>query len=349
MKLSGYYKQIGHSTKLLLSYNDIDTYDMIFISKVFTETVVPEEVLLKTNVQYGGTGFYYDKAPVLPEDIEHCMPDYELYSDWVNTQVLQGNKRKEFKFYTDYSIGFTTRGCFRKCGFCVNRNCSVISPHSPIEEFMDMNRKKICLLDDNILGYKDCVSIIKTLKETNKAFTYKQGMDIRLMTHKKAELLVSCKYDGDYIFAFDNIADKKDVENKLQLWKEHNTTKGQNTKMYVFCGFDRDNVWDINFWKKDIKEIFERVDVLMKYNCKPYIMRFNRFEESPYRGMYINLCLWCNQPSLFSNFTYRELCEKDNDRKGGNSATKRYNEAYIVDNEDVAEKYFDVRMRDYIH
>ena len=32
---------------------------------------MPEEVLNMKNVEYGGTGFYYDKAPKLPDDIEH--------------------------------------------------------------------------------------------------------------------------------------------------------------------------------------------------------------------------------------------------------------------------------------
>ena len=44
---------------------------------------MPEEVLNMKNVEYGGTGFYYDKAPKLPDDIEHIFPDYHLYDDFV--------------------------------------------------------------------------------------------------------------------------------------------------------------------------------------------------------------------------------------------------------------------------
>lgn len=66
--------------------------------------------------------------------------------------MAQGKKRSEFKFYLDYSIGYLTRGCFRQCPFCVNRNYKRVQVHSPLMEFYDASRKKICLLDDNFLG-----------------------------------------------------------------------------------------------------------------------------------------------------------------------------------------------------
>ena len=84
----------------------------------------------------------------------------------------------------------------------------------------------------------------------------------------------------------------------------------------------------------------------MKYNCKPYIMRFNRYEESPYRGIYINIAQWCNQPQFFSKMSYREMCEKDDERKGGNSATIRYNN-YLEENEkEISDKYFNLKLED---
>ena len=55
----------------------------MYLSKVFADTVIPEGILEKANVSYGGTGFFYDKAPKLPEEVEHHMPDYHLYDEWV--------------------------------------------------------------------------------------------------------------------------------------------------------------------------------------------------------------------------------------------------------------------------
>lgn len=346
MKLSGYHKEKGDTVNLLLSYDTIKDYDKVYISKVFLDTEIPEEVLKLHNVEYGGTGFFYDKAKPLPDEIEHHMPDYNLYNEWVGNQLQNGVRKLHLKYYTDYSIGFTTRGCFRKCGFCVNKNFNKVHKHSPLEEFLDNDRKKICLLDDNILGYQNWRDVITELKDTNKPFEYKQGMDIRLLTAEKASLLMDCRYDGDYIFAFDNIEDKSIIENKLKLWRVHNKNKGQDTKLYVFCGFDRENKYDDNFWRQDIIDVFERIKILMRYNCKPYIMRYYKYEESPHRGIYINIAQWCNQPSLFSKLSYREMCDKDNERKGGNSATKRYNDAFKEQHPEIANKYFNLHFKD---
>ena len=62
MKISSYYKNQGHNVKLLLSYDDIENYDKVFISKVFTDTFINESILKLPNVEYGGTGFFFDKA-----------------------------------------------------------------------------------------------------------------------------------------------------------------------------------------------------------------------------------------------------------------------------------------------
>ena len=122
MKIAGYYKSKGNDVELVLDYKDVDMYDKVFISKVFTDTPVDEEVLKLSHVEHGGTGFFYDKAEPLPYEIEHHMPYYDLYKDWANEKMEQGIKRNELVYYLDHSIGFTTRGCFRQCSFCVNRN-----------------------------------------------------------------------------------------------------------------------------------------------------------------------------------------------------------------------------------
>jgi hypothetical protein len=131
MKISGYYKSQNNNVILKTDYDDLNLFDKVFISKVFTETKVPDNVLRLSNVEYGGTGFYYDKAPFLPDEIEHSMPDYHLYDDWVQKQIDLIIKKKEkklkriltksqiktiendFKYYNSYSIGFTSRFCFR--------------------------------------------------------------------------------------------------------------------------------------------------------------------------------------------------------------------------------------------
>ena len=90
MKLSGYYKELGNDVELKLDYEDLWLYDKVFISKVFTDTPIDENILQLPNVEYGGTGFFYDKAPKLPYEVEHHMPDYHLYDEWVQQRLDEG-------------------------------------------------------------------------------------------------------------------------------------------------------------------------------------------------------------------------------------------------------------------
>jgi hypothetical protein len=341
MKISGYYKELGHTVILKTDYDNFKTFDKVFISKVFTDTPIETDILKLRNVEYGGTGFYFDKAPNLPIEIEHHMPDYHLYDEWVNEQIEKGKNRNEFKEYLDYSIGFITRGCFRKCGFCVNQNYNHVFSHSPLIEFYDSTRKKICLLDDNFFGFKDWKTSLQELQSTGKQFKFKQGMDERILNDEKCEMLFNSKYDGTFTFAFDNIEDTPLIEKKLQLIRKYTN---KIPMFYVLCGFDRNNNYDEEYWKQDIVDTFERIKILMKYKCLPYIMRFNRYEESPYRGMYINFARWCNQPSFFKKKSYREYCLMN----GENSSTVRYMNEFENDYPEIAKQYYDLRFDELI-
>lgn len=256
-------------------------------------------------MEYGGTGFYYDTAPSLPDEIEHHKPDYSLYDGWVADRIADGVKPKELQYYTDFSIGFTTRGCIRGCSFCVNKNYRECKQHSPVSEFLDPNRKYICLLDDNVLSCRDWKEIFEELQATEKRFQFKQGMDERLLTDEKCEVIFRSKWIGDYIFAFDNIKDARIVEKKLQLMRQHTRI---TPKFYVFCGYDHNDRWDCDFWRQDLIDVMRRIEILLRYEALPYIMRFNRYTESPWANVYVQLARWCNQPAQIKKRSFREFC-----------------------------------------
>ncbi len=212
-KLSGYWKEKGAEVHLLLDYNWDDSFSQVFVSKVFTDTPAPEWLTETDKVHIGGTGFYFDKAPNLPDEIEHHMPDYHLYDEWIEKEILKARMAAEkenkafkestfstqFKEYTDYSIGYLTRGCFRKCKFCVNQKYDHVFKHSPLEEFYDESRKKICLLDDNFLGCPMWKQMLEELIATKRPFKFKQGLDERLLTEEKCKMLFNSNYDGDFM------------------------------------------------------------------------------------------------------------------------------------------------------
>lgn len=340
MKISKYMKDKGYNVKLLHDYVNLNDYDKVYISKVFNFTEIPINLQDYNNLEIGGTGFFEDGGGSLPYDIEHHMPDYTLYDYYIEKEVERGIKSSKFTDYKDYSIGFTTRGCFRKCDFCVNKKYDRPVKHSPLSEFFDPTRKRIYLWDDNILAFSGWREVFNELETSNKYFQFRQGLDIRLMTDEKAERLSKMKYYGDFIFAFDYINDKELIENKLEIWQKYNK---KTTKLYVLCGFDRDDKYDDEFWKQDIIDTFERIKILMRYKCLPYIMRFEKYKESPYRGMYINLARWCNQPSFFKKKSFRNFCESNQNILSKNTcASVRYMKEFESDHPEVGERYFDL-------
>jgi len=351
MKLSGFHKVKGDKVDLLLNYNTIDDYDQVYISKVFTDSIVPTvneffEVpyIERPYVKYGGTGFFLGNAEPLPDYIEHHYPDYNLYCKWVSQEEERGIKQARLKYYKNYSIGFTTRGCFRKCQFCVNQKYDKVFFHSHVKEFFNPDKKIISLWDDNIFGYSKWNEVFAELIDTGKNFEFKQGMDIRLLSKEKAKTISSCKYYGDYIFAFDNIDDKERIISQLKLWREYVNPK-RKTKLYILCGFDKNGNYDETFWRQDIINTFERIKVLMEFGCVPYIMRFRKC-NGPYRDVYQGIKRWCNYVPGYMKKSFRQYCviQGEAGRNPEINSLRKMEKLHP----DIVKRYFDLRREDII-
>lgn len=354
-KISGYWKEQGATVELKLDYENFDDYDQVFVSKVFTDTPVPEWLCETEKVHIGGTGFYFDKAPNLPDEIEHHMPDYRLYDEWIKSTVERAKQAAQvagtpfneksfmlqFKEYTDYCIGFLTRGCFRKCKFCVNQKFDHVFVHSPLEEFYYDECKKICLLDDNFFGCPRWEELLAELQATGKRFKFKQGLDERLLTEKKCELLFSSNYDGDFTFAFDNVSDYDLIHEKLKMIRRYSASR--NIKFYVLTGFEStDHI--------DIGNAFKRIALLLRYECLPYLMRYQNKNDTPwkrskYAGLYIAMARWCNQPSILKKMSFRYFCEANQalrkDQTIYCSSMKAMTD-FEKEHPEIAKKYFDL-------
>lgn len=394
MKMSSYCKSRGCSVRLLFTSSDLkslNTYDAIIISKVFTFTILHDDIDNaigkdrlslnrdicevidtcysnpgKTQYAIGGTGFFTDGGRRLDDSIEHIMPDYSLYDEYVHTKIASGRKRSYYADYLDFSIGFTSRGCFRGCEFCVNRFRDRRSiKHSPVSEFYDKNRKRIYLWDDNILACKDWEQILDELDATGRAFQFRQGMDIRLMTEKKIIRFSQCKYFGDYIFAFDHVDDFELIFKKLKIWSKY---VKKETKLYLICAFDSftytslDKITRLNSpylvkmaelpdhrarEQMDIEYLFERIRVCMFCDCLPYIMRYEEYKNSEYKGLYIQIARWCNQPSIFKKMSFREFCfaNQKYSKTGKICSSMRAYNKFVQDCPDIADRYFDMKYR----
>lgn len=392
MKISSYCKSKSHKVCLLFREEDVlsyDKFDIVIISKVFTFTKTPVclsgipaskysslNISIKnllnrfendppeyTQFAIGGTGFFDNGGIDLDDEIEHIMPDYSLYNEFVNWMVKsKGLERSYFDDYENYSIGFMTRGCFRKCPFCVNKKYDKCSFHAHVEEFLDTSRPKIYLWDDNVLACSHWKEIFDELDSTGKPFQFRQGLDLRLINEEKAERISKSRSYGDMIFAFDNVDDYERIRNKLTIWRKHSK---KTTKLYVLCGFDSwidpDRVVrnDEHHIKKmysledqnsrdqlDIEGVFIRIELLMRYGCLPYIMRHQNYQKSKYRELYVQIARWCNQPQFFKKKSFKEFCIANQDYAKSEKICASY-QAFLdfkSERPDIVDRYFDLRF-----
>lgn len=334
MKISAWHRSRGDVVSLLPDYRHAGNFDQVYVCCVFTDTAkgIPPKILKRPNVRYGGTGFYFDKAPALPRAVEHSQPDYDLYRGW-----LQGRAGPNVRYYTDYSIGYLTRGCFRRCKFCINRNARKAIQASPLSEFYSSEKKRVCLLDDNILAHKDCEPLLRNLSKTcerdGKFFEFKQGLDIRLLSARVAQLLQAAPFSGEIIFAFDQMRDALSIRRGLGVLRRYLPTK--SAKGYILCGFENQD------WK-DIASVFHRLKVLWEAEVIGYVMRHenHRLASPVCRPIYTHLARWVNQPKFQRAISFREFCEKSGGRAARALAT--FEQAYPA----VATEYFNMTYRE---
>ena len=333
MKLSGYHKSKGDTVSLLPSFQYTSGCETVYVCCVFTESAaVPRN--LPPNAVYGGTGFFFDESPPLPKEVEHAKPDYALYQKWLKTRAEEENT----DYYTNASLGFLTRGCFRRCKFCVNRNSTASVAASPLSEFYDPSKDRICLLDDNVLactaGYRLIADLVKTCEAEKKRFEFKQGIDMRLMQAKTAELFASSAHHGEVIFAFDSLGDADALRRGLTFFRESCPSKG--AKAYVLCGFEGQD------WH-DIANAFRRIEILWSFGCLAYVMRHENYLKADVacKGIYTGLAAWANQPQMQRATSLRQffnLSPADKYRRSLFTFERRYPE--------IAKRFFDLKYHD---
>ena len=341
------------------NFDDLEQLDYIYVSVVFSFTYDDPPLLLsflmsnsklKKRVLIGGTGNYANLSIEAgfegkrAEDMERLekddflnsltnrsgkkgidmrsqMPDYHLYDNFISVMETVKSSASYYKDYKEYSIGFLTRGCFRRCPFCVNKLERRAMPYSNINDFLDnekdengkLKRPYIYLWDDNFLASPYWDRMLDELMATGRPFQFRQGLDERLLAQSKrgeemAKKLSKSNYHGDFIFAFDNWFDRKLIVKALKIWKFH--CPKRETKFYLFCGFLQSSEDDKKF-QQDIAQIFMRITVLMRYGCLGYIMRHEDYKKSPMPNIYVQIARWCNQPGFYRNLSFWQFCYKN--------------------------------------
>ena len=269
MKISAYHKSIGDEVAFKISDPDIVYASIVFSKNKWKgdgiKTMYPD-----AQVFVGGSG--YDLKSKLPDQIEHILPDYDLYG-------------------LDYSMGFTTRGCIRNCEFCiVPEKEGKIQSNCMIDEFWDHRHKHLVLLDNNILAKPDHFKkVAEQIIDNNLSVDFNQGLDIRLINKKNAEILKRLRVKPDYRFAWDNVSDEDKIKKGVDTLRDAGIN---HCLFYVLVGFNTTKEEDLY-----------RLHRLKDWDQRPYVMRYrkNRF--------YNDLAAWGNQQRFFMTMSFDRFCE----------------------------------------
>jgi len=214
MKISTYHKSLGGNVLLThgsqVKFTDIP--DRIYASIIYKKNKHALDYILTQypdlNIDIGGSG--YDLTKELPDHIENMAPDYSLYPE------------------NDSSLGFSSRGCFRKCPFCIvhEKEGNFRRVQHP-EEWYNPKFRKITFLDNNILADKEWfMQITDWCIARGLKVWFTQGLDIRLVDSEIAKRLFEIRNHHHMItFAWDNLADESTIREKIELLKQAGFTK----------------------------------------------------------------------------------------------------------------------------
>lgn len=283
MKLSAWHKSKGDYVEW---YQPMFSghMDIVYMSKVFSFSPDYEYFIDADKIIKGGSGYcislidgkeVFDKSKdiELPYEIEHIYPDYSLYPEQTK----------------DTAYGFLTRGCPRGCGFCHVKNKEGLKSRkvADLSEFW-RGQKHIELLDPNTLACSDWKDLLQQLIDSKARVNFNQGLDIRMMTKEKAEMLSQIKIDAIH-FAWDRYEDKPIIQPKFKMFREMSNVSAHNLQVYVLCG-DRE--------KRIREEDLERIYWLRENGYAPYVTLYDK-DNLPRGHELRRLQRWVNMRAIF--------------------------------------------------
>lgn len=238
MRLSSYHKANGDKVSVLRgsqSQELFDVADKYYLSCVFRWN---KQAALQTVQQLGercvsgGTGL--DIMQTLPDEVAQAQPDYSIYPD------------------CDYALGFISRGCIRKCPWCVvPRKEGALQRVSTAQEITG-KRKKAIFIDNNFLALPDYEKDLQWLAENKIVIDFNQALDARLVDDKAAQLLAKCTWYPGIRLSLDSDGMigqvKKALDNLSKYGVQPNTVR-----IFTLIGFsglesDLERLFKIHEW-----------------------------------------------------------------------------------------------------
>lgn len=282
------YKHVDHLKKKLAQHGAV-------FMKTQEVIELPEQIEQKIYVKPTKEYRHFMKNGYLVLDTLNLIQfkdDSDFYGNDVTPRVeLVGDNGLTKTLYARQLCGqwhgFMSRGCPRGCDFCHVAPKEGKKSHkvADLSEFWN-GQKYIQIMDPNTFASPDWKDICQQLIDSGAYIEFNQGVDIRIMTDEKIEMLQKMRIQNIH-FAWDRYQDKKYIVPKLKRLKELTGWERGKVTVYILTNFDT-----------TIDQDLERVIFCKSLNFTPYIMRYNK-ENIP-RGSELNmLARYVNTKMIF--------------------------------------------------
>lgn len=284
MRISAYHKARGDTVEWW--WTDFIHYDIVYMSKIFSDAYSHDkpEPMNADKVVRGGTGYcitldadgkeHFDqsKNTSLPDEIERMFPDYSIYPQF------------------DFAVSMTSRGCPRKCPFCIvgkKEGCQSRKV-ADVKDFWN-GQKEIRILDPNITACRDKRDLFKQYIETGAMLDFTQGLDIRCLNEEDIDDINHMRLRTLH-FAWDNPCD--DLENRFRMFSERFRRNSNIGMVYCLTNFESVSV------QEHIERALFRIYKLREMRFDPYLMIYNK-PNAPKELK--RLQRWCNSKWIFKS------------------------------------------------
>lgn len=264
MRMAAHYRGLGHTFDLRKAGNvraveprlDDPKWDLVVASTIFewTRPVAEHVRAIYPGAVVGGTGWRVESS--LSElGIEDGPLDYNDYPE------------------RRWSIGFATRGCRLKCGFCVvPRKEGKIQPVATIEQIWrgDPWPREVVLLDNDLFGNPRWAALIDEMNAGRFKVCFCQGINARFLDDESAAAIASVDYRDERMHekriytAWDGKRDEKRLFRGLEALVRHGV-KPDHIMVYMLIGYDDTHV-DREYRRAKLRE----------FGARPYPMVFVR-------------------------------------------------------------------------
>ena len=270
MKLAAWHKSKGDS----VGWTDAmfgSGYDRVYKSKIFTFSP-DDNTPWDCEVIKGGTG-YDVKSRLAPEIEASTLMDSSIYPQYA------------------YSIQFFSRGCIRRCPFClVHDKEGGIHPVEPVQ--LNPVGQHIEVLDNNFFANPEWRSAIDYLLKAGQRVNL-HGVDVRIMDEEQAYWLNRLRLYKSIHIAWDlpqiDLTQKfMEVTRYIKPWK---------IMCYILVGFN-----------STMEQDMYRIERCRELGIKPYVMPYRDFDNKTRPSQYAkDLAQYVNKPMLFKSCSFKDF------------------------------------------